>query len=73
MTLIDEIQARRLPPVRQRRAIRLDAGVSQIRMAAELGVHRSTFIRWETGTQEPKGESAQRYARLLADLERVAQ
>ena len=72
MTLIDEVQARRLPPVSMRRAIRLAAGVSQVRMAAELGVHRLTFVRWENGTHKPAGESCERYAQLLAQLERVS-
>ena len=72
MTLIDEVLARRLPSAKTRRAIRLAAGVSQARMAAELGVHRLTFIRWENGTHEPRGDSAERYARLLAELQRIA-
>ena len=72
MSLIEEVRARQLPPVRMRRAIRLAAGVSQVRMAAELGVHRLTFIRWENGTQEPRGDSGERYARLLAALQQVS-
>jgi DNA-binding XRE family transcriptional regulator len=72
MKLIDEVRARQLPSVKARRAIRLAAGVSQMRMAAELGVHRLTFIRWENGTNEPRGESKERYARLLADLQQVS-
>ncbi|MGH3126258.1 MAG: helix-turn-helix domain-containing protein [Streptosporangiaceae bacterium] len=72
MSLIDEVLARRLPAIRARRAIRLSASVPQVRMAAELGVHRSTFIRWENGIQEPRGDSAERYARLLAELQRIA-
>jgi DNA-binding XRE family transcriptional regulator len=72
MALIDEVRARRLPPPSMRRAIRLGAGVSQVRMAAELGVHRLTFVRWENGTHEPRGESSERYARLLAELQQVA-
>jgi DNA-binding XRE family transcriptional regulator len=72
MTLIDEVIARRLPSVRTRRAIRLAAGVSQVRMAAELGVHRLTLISWENGTHQPRGNSAERYARLLDDLKQAA-
>lgn len=72
-TLIDELAARRLPPVAMRRAIRIAARVSQVRMAAELGVHRLTFIRWENGACEPRGESAGRYASLLAALEHLGQ
>lgn len=72
MTLIDEVRARQLPSVKVRRAIRLAAGVSQMRMAAELGVHRLTFIRWENGTHEPRDGSRERYARLLAELQQVS-
>jgi DNA-binding XRE family transcriptional regulator len=71
MALIDEVIARQLPSVRTRRAIRLAARVSQVRMAAELGVHRLTLISWENGTHEPRGESAERYAQLLNDLKQV--
>jgi HTH-type transcriptional regulator/antitoxin MqsA len=72
MTLIDEVRARQLPSVKMRRAIRLAAGVSQVRMATEMGVHRLTFVRWENGTHEPRGDNRALYARLLADLQRVA-
>ena len=72
MRLIDEVQARQLPRPAARRAIRVRAGVSQVRMAEEMGVHRITLIRWETGASEPRGESAERYAKLLDDLRQVA-
>lgn len=72
MTLIEEVRARQLPPLKLRRAVRLAAGVSQMRMATELGVHRLTFIRWENGTHEPRGESRARYAQLLAELQQVS-
>lgn len=72
MTLIDEVRARQLPSAKTCRAIRLAAGVSQTRMAAELGVHRVTLLRWENGVQEPRGESRERYAQLLAGLREVA-
>jgi transcriptional regulator with XRE-family HTH domain len=71
MMLIDEVRARQLPTAKARRAIRLAAGVSQTRMATELGVHRVTLIRWENG-QEPRGCIRERYARLLAQLREVA-
>jgi DNA-binding transcriptional regulator YiaG len=70
--LIDEVRARQLPPAPVRRAIRRGAGVSQIRMAAELGVARSTIIRWESGEHVPRGDARERYARLLAELQAVA-
>lgn len=72
MTLIEEVAAQRLPSVETRRAIRLAARVSQVRMARELGVHRQTLIRWETGSLEPRGDHRARYARLLTDLQRIA-
>lgn len=72
MSLIEEVRARQLPAVRVRRAIRVAAGVSQVRMAAELGVHRLTFVRWETGRIEPRDGNRERYARLLAELQQVA-
>ena len=72
VTLIEEVRIRRLPSAEMRRAIRLAVGVSQVRMAAELGVHRLTFVRWENGTHQPRGESRERYARLLAELQQVS-
>jgi DNA-binding XRE family transcriptional regulator len=72
MTLIDEVRAARLPSAKVRRAIRAAADVSQVRMAAELGVHRSTLIRWENGECIPRGEARERYAKLLAELQRVS-
>jgi DNA-binding XRE family transcriptional regulator len=69
MTLIEEVRARRLPSAKTRKAIRIAAGVSQVRMAAELGVHRTTLIRWEKDEgQQPRGTVRERYARLLTDL-----
>ena len=72
MTLIEEVRARHLPAVKMRRAIRLAAGVSQVRMAAELGVHRLTLVRWENGTIEPRGDNRAHYASLLAQLQQVS-
>ncbi len=72
MALIDEVRARRLPPAAVRRAIRVAAGVSQVRMAAELDVHRVTFVHWEKGTREPRDDNRERYARLLAELQQAA-
>jgi DNA-binding XRE family transcriptional regulator len=72
MNLIEEVRARQLPAAKVRRAIRLAAGVSQVRMAAELGVHRLTFVRWENGSIEPRGDNREHYARLLAELQQVS-
>jgi transcriptional regulator with XRE-family HTH domain len=74
MTLIDEIRARRrLPPPEKRREIRRAAGVSAARVAAEVKVHRSTVIRWESGEQEPRGSALERYADLLRELRDLEQ
>jgi transcriptional regulator with XRE-family HTH domain len=61
--------ARLLAPARAT-AIRKGAGISQQRLAAELGVHRVTVARWETGVWRPRGAMRQRYADLLAALDR---
>lgn len=72
MTLIDEVRrARTLPPPHAARQIRLAAGVSQERLAAELGVHRMTVVRWETGERAPRGLQRAAYAQLLGDLQSV--
>lgn len=70
--LLDEVRLlRSLPPPEQARGIREAAGVSQVRLADELGVDRSTLIRWERGSHEPTGPRRVRYARILEDLQRV--
>jgi DNA-binding XRE family transcriptional regulator len=72
MGLIDDVRAGMLPTPQTRRAIRLAARVSQVRMANELGVHRATLIRWENGDQEPSGDARIAYAQLLKDLREVS-
>lgn len=72
MELLDQVRlSRRMPPPAMARAIRTSAGVSQERLAAELGVHRLTVIRWETGRCVPRGEVRARYAALLTELQRA--
>ncbi len=69
MKLLHEVRAsRQLPAPDDARAIRERAGVSQTRLAEELGVHRITVGRWETGTREPRGALRVAYARLLLRL-----
>lgn len=51
--------------------IRIAAGVSQQRMATELGVHRMTLLRWENGTRRPRGDARVNYAQLLAELQKA--
>ena len=68
--LIEEMrQVRRLPPPSIARAIRREAGVSQQRVATELGVHRVTIARWELGTRTPRNALRHAYANLLADIQ----
>jgi DNA-binding transcriptional regulator YiaG len=67
--LVREIRrARRLPPPALARAIREAAAVSQERMAGELGVHRVTVARWETGRRRPRGKLLYSYVALLEEL-----
>jgi DNA-binding transcriptional regulator YiaG len=70
--LLDEVrESLSLPSPGVARQIREAAGVSQARLAAELGVHELTVHRWETGTRTPHGGLRLAYARLLADLDQV--
>ena len=67
--LVEQVRAaRRLPPPAVARAIRAAAGVSQQRLADELGVCRVTVARWEIGARTPQGEIRLRYVDLLAQL-----
>jgi DNA-binding transcriptional regulator YiaG len=69
-SLVAEVrEARTLPRPDVARAIRVTAGVSQARLAAELGVHELTVHRWETGTHSPRGAVRLAYARLLRELD----
>lgn len=71
MSLLDEVKAaRRLPDPPIARMIREAAGVSQLRFAKEVGVHRITLSRWESGVCRPRGDARARYARLIAELQR---
>ena len=67
---VDLLEARRLPSPALRKAIRSDAGVSQARLATELGVHRVSVARWECGARDPRGELRKRYTDLLEELQR---
>lgn len=69
MTLIDEVrESRQLPSPSVARDIRLAAGVSQQRLADELGVQRNTISRWEAGERHPSPSLRARYARVLLQL-----
>lgn len=72
-TLLDEVRTRQpLPSPSLARAIRESVGVSQARLAQELGVDRVTVARWELGVRRPRGDRAASYARLLAALRNIA-
>lgn len=71
--LVGEVQAARcLPPPRLAREIRAAAGVSQARLADELGVQRVTVARWETGARRPRGANLLAYVSLLEELRRAS-
>jgi DNA-binding XRE family transcriptional regulator len=73
-SLADEVRSRpKLPVPAVRQAIRQKAEVAQDRMARELGIHRVTFLRWERGDRNPRGEHLNAYARLLRELDEATQ
>lgn len=70
MSLLNDVRARgALPIPALRRAIREAAGVSQGQVAREVGVHRMTVCRWESGTSTPTAEHLHAYAAILRDLQ----
>ena len=70
--LLDEVrESLAVPSPDVARQIREAAGVSQARLAEELGVHELTVYRWESGTRTPHGELRFAYGRLLAQLDQV--
>jgi transcriptional regulator with XRE-family HTH domain len=70
--IVDLVLARRLVSPKLARAIRLAAGVSQEAVAEELGVHRVSVARWESGERSPRGRVLLRYAGLLRRLQVAA-
>jgi transcriptional regulator with XRE-family HTH domain len=70
--LAEEVSASRLPRPVTRRDIRLAAGVSQARLADELGINRVSLARYECGMREPQGELRKAYAALLRELAGLA-
>lgn len=71
--LLDEVtKAKRLPSPEMRKAIRREAGVSQTRLAAELGIDRVTLARWESGGRTPRGDLLMKYSDLLTELQGIA-
>lgn len=69
-SLVTEVQReRQLPSARVLRGIRQTAGVSQQRLADELGVHRVSVARYELGLRRPHGAILVRYLALLEQLQ----
>lgn len=67
---IDEVlTAKRLPAPAMRRAIREAAGVTQARLAKEIGVTDRSIANWETGSSRPSPRHLGTYAELLCALQ----
>ena len=47
------------------RELRIDAGISQQKLAEEIGVNRSAVSFWESGINEPKATYIARLATLF--------
>ncbi len=68
--LREKVQAqRRLPSPEVRRALRVDAGVSQEDIARAVGVRRETVSKWETGQRTPRGQLLIDYVEALRALQ----
>jgi transcriptional regulator with XRE-family HTH domain len=67
--LLARSRARRALTPQRVRAVRIAARLSQSELAAALGVTEAAICRWEQGERIPRGEIADRYAALLAQLE----
>ncbi len=57
------------PPLAK--AIRVSVGVSQQQVAKELGVHRVSIARWESGERRPRGHLLTAYTDLLRELQEI--
>ncbi len=51
--------------------IRVDAGLSQAELGADVGVTYQAISRWEANERVPHGEVAVRYLQVLRQLERA--
>jgi transcriptional regulator with XRE-family HTH domain len=70
-TLLEQVRSRRqLPPPSERRAIRLQAGLSLRDIGDALGVSHVAVSRWEGGATPRETRAA--YAQLLEELQRIA-
>lgn len=72
MTFEDQLETaqlrRRLPPPRERRGLRILAGVSLQAIADRCGVSAVSVLRWEAGSRMPKGKNLKTYLELLDRL-----
>lgn len=69
--VLEEVQARRLPPPTARRRLRVSAGLTLRDIGAALDVAPLTVQRWETGRSRPRRDHALRYRELLERLEGI--
>lgn len=69
--LVASLLAGRLPEPKRCKEIRERAGVALRPAAKAVGVTPWALSQWERGVNKPTPEHAARYARLLAELERV--
>lgn len=81
MTMPDDLETalrnsqarRRLPPPEVRRALRVNANVSQAAVAAAVGVSAEEVCRWERGTRTPRpGPTLDKYLDTLNRLAAAA-
>ncbi len=67
--LVERTRARAPIPGPMGRAIRKRAGITQAELAAELGVEQVSVSRYEREVSHPRGLVAERYYRLLRELQ----
>lgn len=73
MTITQDALSIRLIEPSVAKSIRERSGLTQVRVATELEVTPYTVQRWESGASRPRGGMRLRYARLLAELQSVAE
>jgi DNA-binding transcriptional regulator YiaG len=64
------VRVRKLAASGAARAIRQAAGLSLAELARAAEVDKSTVWRWEMRRRRPRGAAAERYLRVLEDLQR---
>lgn len=56
-----------LPPPSERKRLRMAFGITQAKLAGELGVSRQMIVAYERGS-EPTGETRDKYRKILNAL-----